>query len=377
MIRKFLQKIFKIISYGLFIKIYGKIEKSISYSSDDRIKVEAANIEKDLSYKVYKITGGKLYTDRIHDTAVILDNKIIEGPSFQLRNSRGPNAIIYNSNVNDNVVLKIGTPRKLRNLNGVVLSLLTGGAGNTNYWHWLYDVLPRIGLCNKFVNLSEIDFFLLPNLLKKFQNETLDCLNIPKHKRLSSEKNRHIIAKELIVTDHPVVVTGNSTRDIQNIPNWIMLWLKKNFNDQKITNNKNIKNKIYIERDSENFKNISLRSVSNENEVKRYLLKNNFISIKLGEIKFSEQVDLFYNADCIVGLHGAGFANLVFCKPGTKVIELRSPDAGYAIANLAKKNNLNHSSIIAEAKHTHRYNFPTAQGHIQIPISSIAKILEN
>ena len=100
----------------LFIKIYGKIEKSISCSSDDRIKVEVANIEKDLSYKVYKITGGKLYTDRIHDTAVILDNKIIEGPSFQLRYSRGPNAIIYNSNVNDNVVLKIGTPRRLTNL---------------------------------------------------------------------------------------------------------------------------------------------------------------------------------------------------------------------------------------------------------------------
>ena len=28
---------------------------------------------------------GRLYTDRIHDTAVLLDNKIIEGPSFQLR----------------------------------------------------------------------------------------------------------------------------------------------------------------------------------------------------------------------------------------------------------------------------------------------------
>ena len=91
MIRKFLQKIFKIISYGLFIKIYGKIEKSIESTSDDRIKVETVNIEKDLRYKVYTITGGKLYTDRIHDTAVIIDNKIVEGPSFQLRRTPGPN----------------------------------------------------------------------------------------------------------------------------------------------------------------------------------------------------------------------------------------------------------------------------------------------
>ena len=144
MIRKFLQKIFKIVSYGLFFKIYGKIEKSIESTGDDRIKVENVNIEKDLSYKVYKITGGKLYTDRIQDTAVIIDNKIVEGPSFQLRGTRGPNSEIVNSNVRDNIVLEKGTPRRLRNLNGIVLSLLTGGAGNENYWHWLYDVLPFV-----------------------------------------------------------------------------------------------------------------------------------------------------------------------------------------------------------------------------------------
>ncbi len=377
MIKKFLKKIFKIISYGLFFKIYGKIEKSIESTSDDRIKVDIVNIEKHLRYKVYKIAEGKLYTDRIHDTAVILDNKIVEGPSFQLRGTPGPNSEIVNSNVRDNIVLEIGTPRRLRNLNGIVLSLLTGGGGNENYFHWLYDVLPRIGICNKLVGLSEIDFFLLPNLSKKFQNESLDCLNIPEHKRLSSEKYRHIKAKELIVTDHPFVVTGNSTRDIQNIPRWIMLWLNSNFCDQKVTKNKKIKNKIYIERDPALFKNIPERSVSNENEVKSYLLKKDFVPVRLGEIMFSEQVDLFHNADYIVGLHGAGFANLAFCKPGTKVIEFRSSTAGQVVENLAKKNNLNYNSIIAEAKHTRKYNIPTQQGHIQISIDSLNKILRN
>ena len=337
MIRKFLKKIFKIISYGLFFKIYGKIEKPIESTSDDRIKVEIVNIEKHLRYKVYKIAEGKLYTDRIHNTAVILDNKIVEGPSFQLRGTRGSNSEIVNSNVRDNIVLEVGTPRRLRNLSGIVLSLLTGGAGNENYWHWLYDVLPRIGICNKLVGLSEIDFFLLPNLSKKFQNETLDCLNIPKHKRLSSVKYRHIKATELIVTDHPVVVTGNSTRDIQNIPRWIMLWLNSNFCDQKVTKNKKIKNKIYLERDFATLENIPERSVSNENEVKSYLLKKDFVPVRLGEIMFSEQVDLFHNADYIIGLHGAGFANLAFCKPGTKVIEFRSSTSGQVVENIAKK----------------------------------------
>ena len=96
MIKKILQKIFKTSFNILFLKIYGKIEKSISTSGDKRIQVKIINIEKDLNYKIYKIMNCRMYTDRIHDTAVILENKIIEGPSFQLRNNN-------NSNISNNV----------------------------------------------------------------------------------------------------------------------------------------------------------------------------------------------------------------------------------------------------------------------------------
>ena len=97
MIKKFLQKLFKIISYGIFFKIYGKIEKTVDVNSDERIKVKIVNAEKDLSYRVYNILGGRLYTDRIHDTAILLDNKIIDGPSFQLR--RAHDLKIHNSKI--------------------------------------------------------------------------------------------------------------------------------------------------------------------------------------------------------------------------------------------------------------------------------------
>ena len=372
MIKKILQKIFKKFSYGLFFKIYGTIEKSIDSGSDNRIKVEIVNAEKDLRYKVYKIVNGRLYTDRVHDTAVILDNKIIEGPSFQFRYTQ--DGKVYNSKINDNVVFNKGTPRKLKNLNGTVLSLLTGGAGNSSYWHWLTDVLPRFALCSKAINSSKIDYFLLPSLLKKFQNETLDCLNIPKNKRFSSEKFRHVKAKELIVTDHPVVISGSATEDVQNIPRWIILWLKSNFLNPSLTISKKNKKKIYIDRDDATLKDLSQRSITNEDEVKRYLLKNNFVSVKLHEINFKEQVDLFHKAECIVGLHGAGFANIVFCQPRTKVIELRGSNAGPIIENVAKKNDLNYNSVVIEPRNS---AFPNQQGHIQVPIGKLSKILEN
>ena len=395
MIKKYLQKIFKKISYGVFFKIYGSIDNSIENNKDNRIKVKLINIDKELSYKVYIISNGRLYTDRIHDTAAILDNKIIEGPSFQFRqianpkvNSKIRNEINYgrypntpnitiNSKTRNNIVFSKGTPRKLRNLNGSVLSLLTGGGGNNNYWHWLFDVLPRFGLCSRTINLNEIDYFLLPSLLKKFQRETLDCLNIPKHKRISSEKFRHIKAKELIMTDHPLVTSGNATKDNLNIHNWIISWLKDNFLNPDIIINKKIKNKIYIDRSDIISNHLPQRLISNEDEIKKYLLKNNFIFVKLHETRFREQINLFHNAECIVGLHGAGFVNVVFCKPGTKIIELRSLNTGDTIKNLSKKNDLNYSSIDVEAKETYKFDYPNQHGNIQIAISSLIKALEN
>lgn len=375
MIKKFLKKIFKTISYSFFSKIHGKIIKSVKPDNNQRIQVRNFDIEKNLRYKIYEITDGRLYTDRIHDTAIIIDNKIVEGPSFQLRYA--DESKMYNSKIEDNIVFTKGTPRVLKNLKGSVISLLTGGGGNNNYWHWLFDVLPRLGLCKNYIKLEDINYFLLPNLVRKFQKETLDCLNIPTSKRLSSEKFRHIKANKLIVTDHPFVVSGDATRDMMDMPKWISQWLKDNF----LKENSNIKKqsikKIYIDRSDDRSNKSPLRLIANENEVKKYLLKNNFVPIKLHETKFTDQVQFFNNAECIVGLHGGGFANLVFCKPETKIIELKSTHAGIPIENLAKKNNLNYHSITIDATPVHEYGFPNQQGSIEIPINKLSKILKS
>jgi len=365
-IKKFLQKIFKKISYGIFLKIYGNIEHSIECEKDGRIKVKTISEQESLKYKIYKIPNSRLYTDRVQDAAVIIDNKIVEGPSFQFRYIKDTN-FISNSKSKNNIVFKKGTPRKLKNLKGTVLSLLTGGAGNTNYWHWLFDVLPRIGLFSKVYNLNEVDYFLVPDLIKKFQYETLNSLKIPTNKILSSEKYRHIKAEELIVTDHPVVTTGNATNDILNIPIWITKWLQEKF----IIKGKEIKNKIYIERPDD-----KLRSIANKKEIKKYLSNKNFIIVKPHEISFLNQVNYFYNADCVIGLHGAAFANIAFCKHNTKIIELKGLHAGEAIKNLARKNNLNYYSMACKAKEVTNYNFPNQQGEIEVPINSLKKILE-
>ena len=225
--------------------------------------------------------------------------------------------------------------------------------------------------------LKKFKYLYKKKYFNKLINELESYLNINKNKRISSVKFRHIKAKQLIATDHPVVITGHATKDIMSIPKWISQWLKDNFLKQNNKSDKKNIKKFYIDRSEDSLNTPAQRLISNEDEVKKHLLENNFIPVKLHEIKFSDQVDLFNNAECIVGLHGGGFANLAFCKVGTKVIELRSSNSGVPIENLAKKNDLKYHSIIVEVKQIEKFEFPNQQGSIQIPIKSLIKVLEN
>ena len=361
--KKSLQRIFKLITSQIFFLVYGKVNKIISVQDDERIKVNKVNLD-NVSYNVFTVDSGRLYTDTIHDTAIILEKKLINGPSFQLRNNN-------NDVCEKNIVLRRGTPRFKKKINGVVLSLLTGGGGNENYWHWLFDVLPRIKITNEILKTKEIDFFLVPNDNKNFQTESLQCLDIEKKKILSSKIYRHIETDKLLVTSHPYVINNDQFNDMQKIPIWIFNWLKEKFlNRNSLTNQGNFPKKIYIDRSDTNK---SLRLIKNEDRVKEYLESVGFKSICLTNFHFKDQVKIFNNADYIVGLHGAGFANLVFCKPETNIIEFKAKTTGEVIGNLAKKNKLKYNFIFGDSKESTSFH---QQGSLKIDLNDLREKLK-
>ncbi len=365
-IKKTLQKIFNEFFYNLFHLIYGKIRGVISFKDDHRIKTLEANFQNVNKYKVYFVKEGRLYTDRVHDTAIILEDKIIDEPSFQLRP-------VNNADANQNIVLKKGTPRLKKKLKGTTLSLLTGGAGNDNYFHWLFDVLPRIKICEKVFDISKIDYFLLPDTKKKFQVESLDVLKIPKNKWLSSRNFRHIISDEIIITQHPYCINNDADVEIENIPIWISEWLKSVCLDKKKFNNKNYPSKIYIDRKDSVSNTRKLRSIINEDQVKDLLKKYNFKIVSLSNYSFEEQVRIINSAKEIVGLHGAGFANFCFCEPNTKVIELKSTTSGKMYENLAFNNKLEYKSVSSEPI---GINYNNQYGHIKVSIDNLEEKLK-
>jgi capsular polysaccharide biosynthesis protein len=65
--------------------------------------------------------------------------------------------------------------------------------------------------------------------------------------------------------------------------------------------------------------------VKNERAVLEVLGDCGFRTVTLDGLKVADQAALFRDAEVIVAAHGAGLANLVFCRPGVKLIELFSP----------------------------------------------------
>lgn len=289
-------------------------------------------------YWLYVIPNGSLYSTTVHDTAYLYKNALIKEPSYQYRYKK--NNQIINGSIKQNFVLKSGTPKLKKNIKGVIFSLLCGGAAKNNYWHWLFDVLPKLAILEKSKLKYKPNYYLLPSYFYKFQKQTIKNLGISTKKILDGRNNRHLSSEKIIITDHPIVRDNNPTKSIQNIPRWIIKWLREKFiKKKKFTNYKN----IFIDREKNSYN--ESRDITNLQQVKKLFNSYNFKIVKLSNYSFTKQVQIFHSADCVAGIHGAGFANIVFCRKKTKIIELCSNDSGNVIKKLANKCSLTYYSI--------------------------------
>jgi len=348
---------------SIFFKcLYGSIKKRLSLKEKKLIKINKIILDYK-NYYIYKIYNGRIFNTTIYDCAYILNNKIIEGPSYQFRpvNSVSPLK---------NFVISNGTPNFLKIVNNNIFSILSGGAPKTNYWHWLFDSLPRFGLIEKIYNYKNFSNYLVPSLKYPFQIDTLKYLGIDISRCLGSDNHKHIYSNIVFATTHPYVFK-DASYDIQHIPKWIILWLKKKF-EHLVLYKKNYPKKIYIDRSDSVTSKMGYRTLENEEDIKKILKKKGFENIILSKLTFKDQINLFYNSKIIIGLHGSGFSNLVFCKKKTAVIEFRNKKTNKAIENLALSCSLKYSSL----EHIDKKKiFLSQQGSILVDINRLEEMI--
>lgn len=98
---------------------------------------------------------------------------------------------------------------------------------------------------------------------------------------------------------------------------WVMHYLRNKFlpHIEHITFNHS--KKVFISRTD------TYRKMTNEDEVFALFEQKGFVRYILSNMSVLEQIALFNGADIIVGAHGTGLVNLLFCKPNhTTIVEI-------------------------------------------------------
>lgn len=189
---------------------------------------------------------------------------------------------------------------------------------NTNYHHWLVAVLARIHLLNK--SGVQIDKYVINDKdSSAFQSETLALLGIPEHKIIRSKRGMHLKAKRLVV---PSLEMYSLLPFIPNSPaKWAVQYLRSELISRVPSDRTKGSERIYISRGDAKH-----RFVTNEDLVTGMLKTSGFKIVKPGHMSVADQIQMFASADFIVAPHGAGLANLMFCRSGTRILELYSPN---------------------------------------------------
>jgi len=185
------------------------------------------------------------------------------------------------------------------------VAIVTTEGANT-YYHWLFDILPRIFLLEKSGLMNEIESFVFPELMYDFQRESLLKIGFPLEKILEIKPNEYIEAKEMILPSLP--------SKLGTVNKWALDFLRSRLGEHS---SKNDVNKIYISR-----KNANQRRLLNEDEIINFLRVEGYLIVFAEDLSFEQQITIFANANVVISPHGSGLSNIIFCSPGTKVIEL-------------------------------------------------------
>ena len=220
---------------------------------------------------------------------------------------------------------KIRRPVPLSGTVAVVATTLGEG-----YSHWLIEELPRLlalgptaSVATKIIAHAEQPFARAALALHGWRGEVIE----PK-------RYAHYVCEELLVPSLPGSEGRTTPEVVRRVRAFVAPWHDASAGPRG--------ERIYISREQ-----ARRRRVVNEEDLWTQLERRGFVKLRLEELTWREQINVFRRAKVVVAPHGAGLANLVFCSVGTRVVEFFN--RGYMNGNfwrLAALNDLDYRAVV-------------------------------
>jgi hypothetical protein len=201
-----------------------------------------------------------------------------------------------------------------------------------NYYHFIYDTLPylisflelkkeinNLKLLMTYPNQGKKDFY-------KFVVEFLELIGITSDDIIIAKSNT--LYKDIFISNSYTHDFDSNAPPRKEIYNFF-----KEISNKVNKTNKNFPKKIYISRRSwihNDFSNIGTnyttrRRLENEDELVSFLINQGYKEVFTETLSTIEKIELFSNAEEIVGPIGGGICNVLFSKENTKLYVINSP----------------------------------------------------
>jgi capsular polysaccharide biosynthesis protein len=164
------------------------------------------------------------------------------------------------------------------------------------------DALPRLAALDELPKDTKI---LVTPEIRGFARETLHWLGLDDRYRLAEEQ--HLLVEHFHFVS-PATMTGcDNPFAIKFLRNAFLGRADRTFTGPK---------QFYIQRVGKG------RGVQNEREVIEFFRGLGWGIVDPEKLTLAQQIQLYSQAEAICGVHGAGFTNLLWCRPHCRVIEL-------------------------------------------------------
>lgn len=186
--------------------------------------------------------------------------------------------------------------------------LLADSKGAHCYYHWMVDILPKIPIIQRGgIPISSVNRFLAREANKPFQRETLAKCGISQERILETRDCPLFRCEELVL-----VAMNNGIN--MKMHRFIPSWLNSLFSPVSVPGESL---RLYVRRP----KGVR-RSILNEEEILPLFRRAGFTEVQTEGLAVHEQAQLFSRAEAVISPHGGALTNMIFCRPGCKILEL-------------------------------------------------------
>lgn len=187
-----------------------------------------------------------------------------------------------------------------------------------NYCHWLLDWLPRLSLLEKLGAKIEDINIILTRKPTQFQRQTFFRLGVKENQFIELGNKEHddttfVASKNFIASS---TTSLGFLHALHGGGEWAAKFLRTNLirSSTKTGSVRLILNRRLT------------RRLVFDDHAQKSLDAAGFITVYPEDLSVDKQIDLFSTAEKIIAAHGAGLANIVFCNPGTAVLEVFPED---------------------------------------------------